>query len=687
MLELKECRFWGIFWIDARSKASIATGFENIAQQLDLEDSPDSAVSWLQDTSHSWLLILDNADEPSINLAPYLPAGVNGSILITSRLSDCARKYSNAGKQYYEGLSKQTAMELFVKSCSLEWLSGSKHEDDARTIVVLLGCHALAIIQAGRAVSHGICKLEEYKPMFLNQRRALFKSMQDQIDSEYGDVYTTFEISARYLEGRSDQVAKDALQLLSFHAFMHFSDFPEEAFVQAWRNSKDETIFTTDQRPSDEQSIWMLNPWHRSNLPTFMRLNLDGNELDIISLRNARTQLESLSLINVDRSKFMTRLHPVTHAWSRDRLKGAKSEDAWLNALAVLSLSLNSRSTNYSLEQMLQPHIQRFSYQCIPKGRKADRGPSMAKPPSYYDKYKAFSSIHRSFYRLAHHLASASNPALAYEFLELIPINAAVARIGTLNFQQIQLLRALCATDFGNFKKAEELLHQASKPHGEISKAEDEVERNILLALAQAYTRQERRAEAAEILKRFKVVEADQRFLENLASICFELGDRKGAKHAMEQAVLMNQEQYNVDNRLRLDSECKLARMYLESGDTVEATRIFEQVMQTLEKILKPTNSKRLQTAHNLASCYYKLRRYKDSLRLARSIQGFVRTVPRFPFADENTKLIRNCLEAIELEKVSDKRKRPNEVEMETKAMWALIFTLIIGLLDLAIYR
>ena len=322
-------------------------------------------MSWLQDTSLSWLLVLDNADEPSINLSPYLPAGVNGSIIITSRLPDCARKYGNAGKDSYERLNEGTAMELLLKSCSLESVSGSKREDHARTIVDLLGCHALAIIQAGTAVSHGICKLEEYKPMFLNQRRALLESMQDQIDSEYGGVYTTFEITARYLEGRSDQVANDALQLLNFHAFMHFSDFPEEAFVETWKNSNDKKVVRSHQQTSDERDTTMLDPWQRSNLPTFMRQNIDGDELDIISLRNARNLLESLSLINVDRSNFMTRLHPVTHAWSRDRLEDIKSKAAWLNALAVLTLSLRDRSTYPTMKPMLIPHVESMALDAV----------------------------------------------------------------------------------------------------------------------------------------------------------------------------------------------------------------------------------------------------------------------------------------------------------------------------------
>ena len=642
MLELNVCRFWGIFWIDARSEASIATGFKNIAQKLDLDESPNSVVSWLQDTSHSWLLILDDADEPSINLSPYLPAGVNGSILITSRLSDCARKYSNAGKQYYERLSEETAMELFFKSCSLEWVSWSKNADYAHTIVDLLGCHALAIIQAGRAISHGICKLEEYKPMFLNQRRALFESMQDQINSEYGGVYTTFEITARYLKGRSDQVAKDALQLLNFHAFMHFSDFPEEAFVETWKNSNDKNMVISHQRTSGEKDITTLDPWHRSNLPTFMRQNLDGNELDLISIRNARNQLESLSLINVDRSNFMTRLHPVTHAWSRDRLRGSKSEAAWLNALAVVSLSWRAHSLFQPTSQLLQPHVE-----------------SMAKRPSFYDEHKAIFGIHQSFFRMAIYLIHAHNPAVAGEILQLIPINADEARIGTLNFQHIQRQRAFCAMDLGDFEKAEELLKQASKSCGWVSKAEDELQRDIFTSLARVYIKQGQQAEAAEILKRFSQVEienskSDSPFLQHLAYAYYKMGDLQKAKSIMEQVVSMRRENNYVDDPIRLISERGLALVYKQLGHTIEATKMLEQVTQTQAKLLKSNNIGRLMAEYMLASCYYELRRYKESLRLAESIQALVRNVPGLPRADWNNRLIRKCLEAIDLEKVSD---------------------------------
>ena len=105
----------------------------------------------------------------------------------------------------------------------------------------------------------------------------------------------------------------------------------------------------------------------------------------------------------------------------------------------------------------------------------------------------------------------------------------------------------------------------------------------------------------------------------------------------------------------RWNSECALAIVYKKLGDTYEATKIYEQVTQTQARILNPNDKRRLENEYSLASCYYKLRKYKESLRLAESIQDLLRNVPGLPFADSNAKLIRKCLKAIELEKVSDR--------------------------------
>ena len=107
-------------------------------------------------------------------------------------------------------------------------------------------------------------------------------------------------------------------------------------------------------------------------------------------------------------------------------------------------------------------------------------------------------------------------------------------------------------------KKAEELLEQASKPHGIVLIAADGLQGDILLSLARAYIKQGRQAEAAEILKQFSQVEmenseADPTLLENIARATFDMRDLQKAKSLLEQVVLMKQKTHNVDDPFSLE--------------------------------------------------------------------------------------------------------------------------------------
>ncbi len=626
----------------------------NIARRCGLDESINGAVSWLQDTSYSWLLILDNADDPKLDLSPYLPARIKGNIIITSRVPD-ARQYENAGSDYYERLDEETATELLFKSCRIDFSSRSEYEDDSHIIVDLLGCHALAVVQAGATISHGICKLEEYKSMFLNQRRALLEYLPP-ARSEYGDVYATFEVSAKYLERRGDQVAKDALQLLDFHAFMHFSDFPESAFEEAWKNSKNKNLVKSNLSLSDEKKIYLLEPWHRSNLPTFMRQTLYNNELDMISLRKARDQLASLSLINIDPFKGITRIHPVTHAWSRDRLKDPGSAGAWFNALALLSLSFPDLIQYHPLQGLLQSHLE-----------------SMVKRPSYFDVYKNTYSIQQSLYRLAHILKLLRSWSAAYEMVQLIPMRTDDAWINTSHGQEIQFHQAQCVMEIGGLEEAKVLLEEIDKAKAKGSEADDDLHLDVQITIARLYIKFGKAAGAIAILER--VIELKRRKLgdaenRSLLDTRYELGiayyridDLRKARTVFEQVVKSGTNILKAEDPSQWSAEHNLARVYLLLGDTIEATKIFEQVTKAKSRHLKPNNPSRLRSEYLLARCYYNSGRYEDSLRLAVSLQHLAQNLPGEPLADRITRLIRHCLEAKDLEKLSDGYESLQEVE------------------------
>ena len=90
ILELMlETRFWGIFWINASSHATADQGFLEIARLCGVDEDSKVVKQWLSNTQEPWLLIIDNADDPSIDVSESFPTGNRGSILLTSRNPEC----------------------------------------------------------------------------------------------------------------------------------------------------------------------------------------------------------------------------------------------------------------------------------------------------------------------------------------------------------------------------------------------------------------------------------------------------------------------------------------------------------------------------------------------------------------------------------------------------------------------
>lgn len=252
--------------------------------------------------------MLDNANNLELGYSVSIPAGSNESILITSRLRECGY-LQTAGKDHYEGLEERTAVELLLKSCSLDVSLSSTNAGEAQTIVKLLGYHALAIIQAGASISQGICDLGNYRDILIKQRLRVFDIHPRQVKSQYGYINANFEVTATYLSNEKDSVARDAITLLNGYAFMQLTDFPEKTFEEVWRNL---CFISRDLQADTEEQISQLSPWYVSQLPNFIRQDSSG-ELDNIFLRQAQSLLASNSLIVYDIPTRMTRMHPVTH--------------------------------------------------------------------------------------------------------------------------------------------------------------------------------------------------------------------------------------------------------------------------------------------------------------------------------------------------------------------------------------
>ncbi|KAF7341075.1 Kinesin light chain [Mycena sanguinolenta] len=109
-------RFSNVFFIDTSTITTIDKGLKNIAVIKSCGDSQQDGLLWLTSNIEDWLLLFDNADDPSINLQDFIPECDHGNMIITSR---------NPGLCVYAGsdslvsdMEEKDAVILLLKSAA-----------------------------------------------------------------------------------------------------------------------------------------------------------------------------------------------------------------------------------------------------------------------------------------------------------------------------------------------------------------------------------------------------------------------------------------------------------------------------------------------------------------------------------------------------------------------------------------
>jgi hypothetical protein len=234
-------RFWGIFWVDVSTATTAESGFLHIAKRVGAcAETLEEAKQVVANIQHRWILVLDNGDDPQTDYQQYFPSGGFGTVVLTSRNSDCSR-YGTIGSHALEGLYGPDAQHLLLMVAEIPREQTAQHEDNAQRMADLLGYHPLALIQAGAYVVRGHCTLSQYPAVYQHQRQLLLQFRSAQAQSRHGHVCATFEASAQVIESSEEEVAKDALNLLSMISMMNYSALPLSLFEAAWLGAREAT--------------------------------------------------------------------------------------------------------------------------------------------------------------------------------------------------------------------------------------------------------------------------------------------------------------------------------------------------------------------------------------------------------------------------------------------------------------
>jgi hypothetical protein len=187
-------------------------------------------MQWLATTKESWLLILDNCDNVNIDFARYIPSR-GSSVIITTRLTEC--QIHGAWKNI-DDLGPESAVQLLLKASGLEFGDQRTLLPAAESIISVLGQHALALVHAGAYIKKQHCTLSGYVELFRDEQRRLLEFKPRQQASRYGNINTTFEVSAKALACSDQHGCHLALKLLEIIAFLDHEAVEEDVFRKAF---------------------------------------------------------------------------------------------------------------------------------------------------------------------------------------------------------------------------------------------------------------------------------------------------------------------------------------------------------------------------------------------------------------------------------------------------------------------
>ena len=509
--------------------------------------------TWLSNAQHSWLLIIDNADDATIDYAEFFPPGINGNILLTTRNPQCIDAHATVGSEILDYLGLEDAKRLLFQAAGIAATLWKDRYEAAKRIVQTLGSHTLAIIQAGAYIKQGFCSLEDYPTRFRQQQDQLLRFHPTQAQSTYKSVYATFEVSVTHMKSSGDQAATNALRLLGILAFVHFEEISESIFLRAW----DEIVMI--DKKSDEGSqdkSHYLSEVDLSRLP-WVKRQANGIVMDHAAWHESMIMLESYSLVKSNNSAENSwfSMHPLVHAWSKLRPDLESRRNGWKAAGSIIALSM--RGLHYQMFfERLRSHIRAY----------------LDHPIIGYMEEMPDAELYQTFICicwLLENLLENSRLANLVQILDKVK-----ERIGATERVSLEIQHLVAVS------------HSRNRLFG-----------RAVLLLEHVVERQKRwmKSENSDVL--------DSQY--NLAKAYHGNGQVKKAGELLEHMIKIQQRSLKPDDESLLKSQYELAKVYQSTGQVERAVKLFEHVVGIRKRLLEPQHPYLLSSQHELAIAYH----------------------------------------------------------------------------------
>lgn len=342
-----------------------------IAQRAGKGCDPSASQAWLSQISEPWLIVLDNANDPDMELSMLIPISGNGHVLITSR-NPGTKLYNTVGCMDFKGMDPEEAVTLLLRLAypDKELQDTTKiYKTQAGIIASELGYLALALKQAAYTIRTTFRPLEAYLKTLFGCRKELLSKPIVQ-SAEHANILATWELPFTSIAHRKTLQYRDAVDLIHIFAFMHFSSIPAGIF--SLFSDKLKLSKGVENMPNalvDPPTVQMVE----DRVLNAARVLYDHS---IISITEVKPESGGISTVKHVPKNYFT-LHPAIHEWARLRLEPA-IQLKWLNCAAAIlkhSISENMEMSGATLRRLLLPHIDvclsllRKSYPKLPETR------------------------------------------------------------------------------------------------------------------------------------------------------------------------------------------------------------------------------------------------------------------------------------------------------------------------------
>jgi len=622
------------------------------AAQLQLLDgSPESALSWIGSLGDNYAIVFDNADALTPEeLEGYFPSGLGGNILITSRNSAMQRLTSFENSYEVEEMEEDDAILLLLKAACLD-TSRTELKTEASKIVKELFHIPLAIDQAGAYIASGATNIRDYLSKYYQHRETLLSHSEFKGASKYDrTVYGTWELSYQEIQRRAEsgdldkaKAAQSAMLILGLFVFFHHDGIMKDIFSYAAIHKH--VHHHKNSRPA--------LPIVSSTLDcTLLSVNEAGTWDDFIFEEGLRVLL-SFCLIRLGSSDRLYTVHPLIHAWGKDRMSLDERKKYGTMSYATLLDSLfgDFKMQPYEFRRALVTHVrENMQYRRI-ESQEADEG-------YFDDAYERFGQL----------LLEQGYPNEALELQQQV-LDVRSKFLGREHYHTMIAAANLASTydDLGRYIDSEKLkthvLHSSKRIFGEYHRNTIRAMGNLSVTylqqgkyieaeglqidvlnlcirtlgadhvdsiyfMANLATTQKKLGKYAEALKlEIKVLEASNRILgkehpetiramSHLAGAYKYLGEYSEAEKLQVQAFDLSIRILGVEHPATTIYMSNLASIYYLLGKHTKAEELQIQVLDISKRILGGEHPDTLINMGNLAATYNILGKYEEAEKL-----------------------------------------------------------------------